>query len=36
MISIMEIVLSLLSAISNPLAEAFGDWMQSIVLGIFG
>lgn len=36
MISIMEIFLSLLSSISNPIAKAFGEWMQSIVAQIFG
>lgn len=36
MISIMEVVLSLLSGISDPIARAFGEWMQSIVARIFG
>ena len=29
MIAIMEIVLGLLSGISDPIAKAFGEWMQS-------
>ena len=36
MISIMEVILGLLSGISDPIAKAFGDWMQSIVIKIFG
>ena len=31
MIAIMEVVLGLLSGISDPIAKAFGEWMQSIV-----
>ena len=29
MIAIMEVVLGLLSGISDPIAKAFGEWMQS-------
>ena len=36
MIAIMEVVLGLLSGISDPIATAFGEWMQSIVAKIFG
>lgn len=36
MILIMEVILGLLSGISDPIAKAFGDWMQSIVIKIFG
>lgn len=36
MIAIMEIFLSLLSGISDPIAKAFGEWMKSVVTGIFG
>lgn len=36
MISIMEVILGLLSGISNPIAKAFGEWMQSVVVKIFG
>lgn len=36
MIAIMEIFLGLLSGISDPIAKAFGEWMQSIVTKIFG
>lgn len=36
MIAIMEVVLGLLSGISDPIAKAFGEWMQSIVAKIFG
>lgn len=36
MIAIMEVFLGLLSGISDPIAKAFGEWMQSIVAKIFG
>lgn len=36
MISIMDLFLSLLSSISDPIAKAFGDWMQSIIAQIYG
>ena len=35
MIAIMEVVLGLLSGISDPIAKAFGEWMMSIVAMIF-
>ena len=36
MISIMEVILGLLSGISDPIAKAFGHWMQSIDIKIIG
>ena len=36
MIAIMEVVLGLLSGISDPIAKALGEWMQAIVAKIFG